>query len=82
MKTKLTPKVAQAFTSLRVSRDFAIILEWLSEHRTQYRDECCIAEGNKLYRSQGKAEAIDSILAGNKEAPEVMEKVRTQIRQR
>ena len=76
---KLTPKAAQAFASLRGSPDFLVLLEWVKENRTKFRDECCTAlDDAKVKRSQGKVEAVNGFIQGFEEAPALMEKLKHQ----
>lgn len=77
---KLTEQVAQSLVNLRASPDFTRFLEWLSDYRDQYRDECCTnLELPKINRSQGKVKAVNEILTAVGEAPKVLEKFKSQL---
>jgi hypothetical protein len=77
---KLTKKAAQAFTNLRGNPDFDVVLDWLRENRTSFRDECCTLPPEKVQRSQGKVEVVDGILKATKEAPATLEKIQNNER--
>ena len=74
MKLKLDKETAQALTNLRASSDFRTILNWLAVGRSNARDVCQTGEGMTLFRAQGAASVLSSILKCMEDAPEVTEK--------
>lgn len=66
---KTTPKVAQALTSLRGHPDFDAFLEWLREYESSEVDRCRKQTDIPLYRAQGAAEALATILGTYGSAP-------------
>lgn len=77
---KLTDKAAQSLSNLRGSPDFRVYLEWLKDHRNQFREECCTHSPDKVQRPQGKVEVVDGILRAYEEAPAVTEKFKSNRR--
>lgn len=74
MKLKLDKHTAQALTNLRVNSDFKQVLAWLEGHQNKFLDECATAEGNPLYRAQGKVFVSHGLFEAFVQAPEVTEK--------
>ena len=72
---KPTPEIVQALTNLRVSDDFATVLDFLASERSAARDETeTVVEGPKLWRAQGRSQHIKDFLKLNQEAPQHLEK--------
>jgi hypothetical protein len=72
---KAPKEVLQAFTNLRVSDDFGVVIEWLRENRKTARDELeQHTEGLKFARAQGKALFLKYFIETNESAPEALKK--------
>ncbi len=77
---KLTKEAAQALVNLRGHPDFTVVLEWIAENRTKFRDECSQhLDDVKLRRAQGKVEVTDGIIKGFATAPAILEKCKSQL---
>lgn len=74
---KLTNKTSQAITNLQGNPNFRIFVDGLTEYLTAVRDECCSAEGNTVYRAQGKHIALREVLKAIEQAPDTLEKFKT-----
>jgi hypothetical protein len=76
---KLTKEAAEAFTSLRGDHRFEVVLKYVADHRDIARQECVDQlEHPKVLRAQGRAKALDEFLDNVVEAPQVLEKFKSQ----
>jgi len=77
---KLNEEVAQALTNLRASEDFGRVLKWVAEYTDKETETCILQDGLLLYRAQGAVEALRSFMRSYAEAPQLVEKLKTQNR--
>lgn len=49
-------------------------MDWLDGHREKFVEELCTAEGQALYKAQGKVFVVDGLKEAYKTAPETTEK--------
>lgn len=75
---KLNDRASQALTNLRINEDFVVFLEWLKENRVKELETCSNAEGNNLFRAQGRAKILGEIQAAFDAAPPTLMKFRQQ----
>jgi hypothetical protein len=77
---KLTAQLAQALTNLRGNRDFEVFLEGVKEDEREFLQRCADGDGTALYRAQGGAKALQTLLANFTAAPQTLEKHKTNQR--
>lgn len=79
MKPKLEPRHAQAFTNLRASDDFKVVLNWLYSYAESETLTCTQQEGNALFRAQGRVAVIKDIFEAVEESPDILEKFKANL---
>lgn len=75
---KVTPKILEALVNLRGNRDFAVVLEGLSEHRAEEVERCVDGEGAVQLRASGAAKCLKWWLDQYRDAPMTLEKLKQQ----
>lgn len=75
---KLTPEIAQALANLRGNKDFAAVLDGVSEHVNEETTRCTKADGPTLYRAQGAVEALAWWVDSFANAPGALDKFKKQ----
>lgn len=74
----VTPKLAEALANLRGNRDFATVLESMSEHEAEETKRCVDGEGSVQLRASGAVKALQWWKKAFAEAPTLFEKFKNQ----
>lgn len=75
---KLTAPLAQALTNLRGSKDFAVVMEGMAEHKAEETQRCVEHEGSIQLRASGAVKTIQQWQDFFRDAPAVTEKLKSQ----